>query len=209
MYKRHRQNHDFQISYFLVGGCHTPDAAWALLSDLEEDREQAIKKHDTNQLRKKANRMRIEERLAKATSDADALDAKADLEDLLNAEPLSEACYQAAKDELAYIRMCKEKIAPLRKYAHLSDHAAAEAAQREEWKLELMYRAQNYLGTSGSIPHDHFAAMRKHPDFSNEILPEIEKMRKLMSASSSRLEFLGHYTAPPKFALPEPPKALE
>ena len=36
--KNHRQNHDFQILYFLIGSCHTPDAAYALCQELREER---------------------------------------------------------------------------------------------------------------------------------------------------------------------------
>ena len=36
--KNHKQNTNFQIVYFLVGSCHTPDGAYALLCELREER---------------------------------------------------------------------------------------------------------------------------------------------------------------------------
>lgn len=41
-YKTNRQNHDFQIAFFLVGSCQTADAAYGLLHDLRQDREAAL-----------------------------------------------------------------------------------------------------------------------------------------------------------------------
>ena len=48
-------------------------------------------------------------------------------------------------------------------FGHIPDDEAAQACQEEEWKLELMWRAENFLGSQGMIPHDHLATMRMHP----------------------------------------------
>jgi hypothetical protein len=51
---------------------------------------------------------------------------------------------------------------------------ANEATQRGEWLGELKERAENFLLTMGTIPHDHFHTMRCHPDFEQEIVPHIQ-----------------------------------
>lgn len=48
--------------------------------------------------------------------------------------------------------------------------------QREEWRKELEFRAENFLLTSGTIPSDHFATMRLHPDFP-QLLERINQVR--------------------------------
>jgi hypothetical protein len=81
------------------------------------------------------------------------------------------------------------RIQPYRQYAHLPDAEAHEACQREEWRLELEARAQNYLLTAGTIPADHFATMRQHPDFSSHIMPAIHRTKALMNDGGADVLF--------------------
>lgn len=175
--KNHRQNHDFQIAHFLAGKCHTPDAAYALLCDLKEDRETAIAHYHVAQKRTQATELRAK---AKLTSDeaADRLEAEADLDEIENGRLTGKILYDAAVNELNFINKCIEHLQPYRKYSNLSDAEAHEAAQKEEWKFELIERAENYLLCAGTIPHDEFATMRSHPEFKSAILPAIENVRK-------------------------------
>jgi hypothetical protein len=173
--KNHRQNHNFQILYFLVGSCHTPDAAYALLKDLREEREQAIKNYEVSKIKEKAKILRAEKKL-QSEDEAERLDAEAELLEIKNNAEFGEILYQAATDELKFIDDCIGKIDPQRKYKHLSDAEAHEACQQEEWKLELIYRAENYLLTTGTIPADHFDSMRMHPEFQTEIYPAINRI---------------------------------
>jgi hypothetical protein len=180
MYKTHRQNHDFQIAYFLAGACHTPDGAYALLCDLKEDRENAIKNYEVSLIRTQAKKLKIEKELS-SEDPIRELEAQADLLELKNGEEQGKVLVSAARDELAFICHCIELIRPWRKYADLSDSKAHEAAQQEEWKFELMHRAENFLLTTGTIPTDHFATMRQHPDFKTDILPWIDRVKYLMA----------------------------
>lgn len=184
-YKTNRQNHDFQILHFIVKGCHTPDGAYAILTDLEEDRHNAIKTHTASKLREQAKRLAAEEKiggkhlnpltklLRPAKAEADRLEGEADLAEIAAMEETTQRCYDAALDELAFIRLCKEKLEPHRKYAHLPLPRANQAAQPEEWKFELMKRAENYLLSGNGIPADHFGTMRMHPEFETAIRPHI------------------------------------
>ncbi|MGE5086828.1 MAG: hypothetical protein ACM3MG_11045 [Bacillota bacterium] len=178
-YKTNRLNHDFQITYFLAGSCHTPDGAYALLCDLKEDRKNALKTFEAHRLREQAKRQRAEARLKDADENTQ-LEAKADL---LEMEALAESQrknYEGAVAELQTIENCMQALMPHRRFKHLPDAQAHEAAQYDEWKFELIHRATNSLLTTGTIPTDQFATMRLHPAFQAEIWPEICKVRNLL-----------------------------
>lgn len=181
MYKTHRQNHDFQIAYFLAGACHTPDGAYASLCDQREDRIMALNVNKAGKIRTQAKRLRAEARL-KSEDPAEVLEAQADLFEIDSGLELETALVKAAEDELAFIEKCMAKLEPLRKYSHLTLPEAHEAAQHDEWKLELIHRAENYMLTAGTIPADHFATMRMHPAFKAEIYPAIQNIRATMQA---------------------------
>jgi len=182
MYKIHRNNHDFQIAYFLAGSCHTPDGAYALLQGLKEDREAAIKNYAVQELKNKAKIIRAE-KLLKGTED-EKLDGQADLLEIENNKASGQILFDAAKDEFDFIVKCIGIVQEHRQYKHLPDAEAYEAAQKEEWKFELMKRAENAILTTGGIPTDHYDTMRMHPEFITEILPKIEKVYKLLETNS-------------------------
>lgn len=175
-----RRNHNFQIEHFIAGSCHTPDAAYSILCDLREDRKDALSQVEVSVLRNKAKIMRAQ-KIIETGDEIEKLEAQAEILEIQGFEETVQKNVAAAKAELAYIDECIAKVQPFRKYAHLPDPEAHEAIQREEWALEFEYRAVNYLLTAGTIPHDHFASMRQHPDFHTYILPSIDKAKFLMS----------------------------
>lgn len=177
--KNHRQNHNFQIAHFLVGSCHTYDAAYALLQDLREERVLAIENYEVSKNREEAKRIRAK-RLMSSPDAADRLEGMANSQEIENNAKHGEVLYQAALEELNFIDKCIEKIQPHRKYRHLSDADACQAMQQEEWRLELIHRAENYILTMGTVPADHFVTMRMHPEFVTSILPAINEMRQKM-----------------------------
>lgn len=120
-------------------------------------------------------------RKMKSEDEVERLEGEADLVEIEANRELAEINLAAAKAELSFIEQCIERVQPHRKFAHLPDPEAHEACQREEWRLELEYRAVNFLVTAGTIPSDHFATMRQHPDFEVSILPTIHRTRALMS----------------------------
>jgi hypothetical protein len=181
-YKTNRLNHDFQIAYFLAGSCHTPDAAWSLLCDLREDRELALKTNAAMELRTKAKRIRAQ-RLVDSGDEAERCEGAADLLEIEALAEVDARNVEAAQRELKTILDCMAALEPLRKYRHLKDYEAHEAAQAEEWKLHLLFTAQNYMLTTGSIPTDHFSTMRMHPQFQTVILPRIEEFNKQIKAA--------------------------
>lgn len=182
--KNNRNNHDFQILHFLVGACRTPDGAYALLCDLRDDRADALKQVSAASLRERAKIIRAG-RLTASEDEAERLEGEADLVEIQgHAETLAKNI-AAAKAELAFIESCITYLQPLRRFAHLPDAEAHEACQREEWRLELVARAENFLLTAGTIPADHLATMRQHPDFNTSIFPAIENIRILMASGQT------------------------
>jgi hypothetical protein len=184
--KNNRINHDFQIAYFLAGACHTADAAYSLLSDLKEDRELALAQTESEGLRAKAKLVRAQHKIA-SDSEADRLEGEADILEHKNNQKFLEKNILAAKEELEFINLMIERINPLRRYSHLPDHKAHEAAQREEWRLELISRAETFLLTTGTIPSDQFTVMQQHPDFEDSIWPSIVSARRLLSNQDDSL----------------------
>ena len=197
--KYNRQNSNFQIAYFIAGSCNTPDAAYFALKNLQQERQRAVDGIPIAFLKFKAQRLRLEQKLTQGDA-ADQLDAEAELMALdieeQNYRPLSES----ALAELQYITECIESVTPHRKYGHLPDIDAAEAMQAEEWGLELKRRAENYLLTSGTIPHDHFNTMRMHPQFQSLLLPHIEQVHRALANPEGASRLIANQK--PKYNLP-------
>ncbi len=190
-YKTNRLNHDFQIAYFIAGSCQTADAAYSILTDLREDRSNALKSFEAYRKRDQAKVLRAQAKINSAASkvcvtqderdinEADRLEAEAEIDELKAMVETTQNNYDAALSELNFIQACIEKLAPHRRFAHLSDAEAHEAAQFDEWKLQLVHTSQNMILSGGSIPHDHWATMRMHPAFETEILPAVNKFAEL------------------------------
>ena len=187
--KNNRQNHDFQIAYFLAGSCHTPDAAYALLQDQRDDRDVAIKNVEASQLRSEAKKVKARA-MIKSSDLATQLEGKADIAEIEAFSILEKKNIAAAKAELAFIDKCITAIHPHRKFRHLPDPEAHEACQQEEWKLELINRAENFMLTTGSIPPDEFNHMRMHPEFKTVIAPAIQSISKLISQEGGKDQLL-------------------
>lgn len=176
-YKTNRVNHDFQLAYFIAGSCQTPDAAWSLLCDLRDDRMDALNHAKAGALKEKAKYIRASANL-QSDDECTRLEAEATILEIDASRATTQKNIDAAEAELAMILKLQSKLEPLRKYAHLPDAQAHEVAQSEEWKLTLIRRAENFMLTQGSIPHDHFDTMRMHPDFRTEIFPAITALEK-------------------------------
>jgi hypothetical protein len=177
--KNNRVNTDFQIVHFLVGSCHTPDAAYALLCDLREDRENALNQVKASELRQRAKILRAQAKIA-SVCEAEQLEGEADLAEIEGFRASTERNVAAAQAELATIDKCISIVQPMRRYAHLPDPEAHQAAQSEEWMHELITRATDALTTTGTIPTDQFATMRMHPAFKSHILPALTHVRELV-----------------------------
>lgn len=188
------QNSNFQIKHFIVGSCHTADEAYRKLKQQWEDRDLAVRNVEASQLRQQAKMARCQDVFDNPdSSEADILEAQADLAEMKVFEDQGRGVLEAAIRERDYIASLMEELQPYRKYAHLPDHEAFQLSQEEEWKEELKWRAENFLGSQGFIPHDHLATMRMHPAWDRELLPHVEG---LIEANRHGHAFLTHHAPP-------------
>lgn len=189
--KRHKNNTNFQIAYFVAGSCHTADSAYFLLKDLRDERQTAIDAYDVATLRTKAEEIKAK-RLFESDDITDKLEGEARLLEIENARKTSRILHLAALDELEFIDKAIKVIEPQRIYKDKPDLEAAELAQYEEWKLELIRRAENeMICNQGRISTDQFATMRLHPAFKSEILPRIMEVQELLSSPDGVKELQG------------------
>lgn len=114
-------------------------------------------------------------------AEANMLDAEADKLEVEADIPTWEMNLTAAKQELKDIEDLMLEIKPMCKYADLPILEMSEASQEDEWLGELKQRAENFLMTAQTIPHDHFQTMRMHPKFKQELIPHIQAIQDKMS----------------------------
>jgi hypothetical protein len=187
--KYNRNNTNFQIAHFIAGNHHTADAAYFALRNLELERQRAVDSIPIAEIKWRAARLKLENKL-QSKLEYERIEAEAELQDLELEIKYYQPLADSARAELAFIQDCIERVQPLRKYSHLPDIEAAEMCQAEEWGLELQRRAENYLLTSGTIPHDHFNTMRLHPAFETQLLPHIEKIHTTLQLPNGAAEVL-------------------
>ena len=179
--KPHRNNSDFQLRHFLAGSCHTADGAWMLLYGQKIDVEVKIKHGVAQNLRRIAAIMDAQATIDSVdSSPSEKMIAEAAIIEQTSGDDAWELNQTAAKNELATINALMMELEPLRKFAHLPVLEANEAAQQGEWLGELKERAENFLITQGTIPHDQLHTMRCHPDFKSDIVPLIELINDKM-----------------------------
>jgi len=193
----HWKNSSFQVVAFIVGKCHTADEAKRKLLLLREERKQALDASKASGLRRQAQLLRAKKQLETAPDEADRLEAEATIYEIESSAEHVSACVDEAVREVEFIDSVLKTIEPYVKYAGMDEHEAFQAIQREEWCLELIQRAQNYLYTTGTIPTDHFATMRAHPDFMGLIRPIVGAMHEALLAKD--INKLASYTVTPKF----------
>jgi hypothetical protein len=187
--KRNRHNTDFQIAYFIAGSCFTADAAYFALLNQRDERQRALTAGQASDLRRQARRIEIDRALLSEDS-VEQLRATADDIEWHAEQAQMVELQRACEDELAFIDLCIERVKPLRQYAHLPDNQAVEQCQREEFAKEFQYRIENYMMTSGSIPHNELSSMRQHPDFQTQILPHIQQVQLALSKPNGAENFL-------------------
>lgn len=182
--KPHRQNSGFQLRHFLVGSCSTPDGAYVLMYGQMIDMQGKLK-HAESQLKRRGARLAKCEHII-STGDPEykhyeVLDAEADKLEIEADIPTWEMNRTAAQQELADIEKLMLELRPKCKYADNDILTMSELAQQDEWLGELKQRAENFLMTQGTIPHDHFQTMRMHPEFKTQLVPHIQDMHRQLS----------------------------
>ena len=177
----HWRNSNFQIAYFIAGKCHTADHAYKMLCELREERVTALNANKGAGLRRQALLRKRDSFFCKL-----APWIRLEIEAKLHEAELNKDIYPAmqaqCEREIEFIEKCIGIVQPLRKYKEVPDHEAHQACQREEWRLELMDRAENFLMSGGIIPADHLDTMRAHPDWEKIIHPYIGRIQHMARA---------------------------
>lgn len=150
----HWRNSNFQYAYFIFGACHTAIEAHRKCLEAIEDREVALCEAS------KAPPIQ--------SGDASGRQARANIEQ--------------ARSEIKFLNQCRAKLEEhIGRVPTMDDY---QSNQREEWRLELEFRAENFLLTAGTVPTDQFATMRLHPDFPR-ILQKINQVRTMIQSGKA------------------------
>lgn len=172
----HWRNSKFQVVYFILGKTHTADEAYRVLCELREEREIALNNVIAADLRTQAKifaAQQIIDNRSLGYNEADVLNARADIAEVKAYQKNGQSCIDEAQREVEFLDDLIARVQPHRQYANLPDHESHQMAQREQWRYELISRAEVFVATQGTIPADHYASMRLHPDFETEIAPRI------------------------------------
>ena len=188
--KPHRTNSNFQLQYFIANSCKTVDGAWSILYGQKIDIENKIQISELQQEKKRIKKLKLEKAISETTDELDKLELQADLKELNIGEETFLLNLKAAKNELDFIKNLMDDLEPRRLYSHLPLLEANEAMQRAEWLEELKCRAENFLITQGTIPHDHLQTMRCHPDFYENIVPFIKNVTAKLTQESGAFNIL-------------------
>jgi len=172
----HWRNSSFQKLFFIAGKAHTPDEAYRLLCELKEDRAIPIAEFEAAAKRQQAKRIRAETLIKMSVDEAEKLDAEADLIEMKAHEAQSQACYDEAVRELAFIDNLILEIQPFRKYSSLPDYEAHQACQADEWEARLKFQIENQIATRGGIDSELLGVVRLHPKC-DELLLAMNQMR--------------------------------
>jgi hypothetical protein len=176
----HWRNSRFQVLYFLVGKTHTPDEAYRVLCELREERQLALNNAQVADKRAQAKLVEakriVSSTLMRMFSKGKVLKAEADILEIELMKSHGQDCIDEAERELDFLTMLIKRVRPHCKHKDLPDHEAHQLAQQEEWKYELLTRAENFIGAQGYIPADHFATMRLHPEWESEIAPYVTNL---------------------------------
>lgn len=187
--KPHRQNSGFQLRHFLVGSCTTPDGAYVLMYGQLIDMQSKLSHAESQLKRRQAKLAKCEHIIANTEGtykDFEVLDAEADKLEVEADIPTWDMNRTAAQQELADIEKLMLELKPMCKYADHDILTMSELSQQDEWLGELKQRAENFLLTQGTIPHDHFQTMRMHPEFKTALVPHIQGVHNQISRVGAR-----------------------
>lgn len=185
----HRSNSDFQLRHFVANSCHTADAAWCIMYEQRLDMRQKIVVTKAQIIRRQAERIKIDQKL-NSDDPYERMLGEADLFEWENLQGGLELALKGAESELATIEEIMAELEPKRKYGHLPVLEAASLSQRDEWLEEFKHRCENYLISIGTIPEDQLAAMRKHPDFKEQIVPYVQQLAHRITEGQDKLQIL-------------------
>jgi len=177
---RHSQ---YEYLFEIAGRCHTSDEAYRVLTTYLEERLSSAEGAETLISRLTA---RVVGTKKEVEDDDDANEERIALQEAeKELEETNERLAQMRR-EVAFLERVLLVLQPFRRYAHLPDHEAAEACQREERALDLIFGAENYLHAGNTVPAQHWAEMRRHPDYDRVIFPHVTHLLSARAAGPLR-----------------------
>lgn len=171
----HWKNSDFQILYFIVGKCFTPDEAYRQLLQLKEDRLLAVTEYDAFKIETEAKLEHL--KTSKVSDPYEEAKVKAEIIRTTSALKHSENCYKAAIHEIEFIETLISKVNSVRKFKDLPDEEAFQLSQLEEWEYSLIHKAKLSLLSTGSIDPELLGTMMSHPNWKISIQPALDVIR--------------------------------
>jgi hypothetical protein len=184
-----RTNTDFQLEFFIEGSAHTPDGKWALLWMQWNVLQQKVRAIPAYHIKREAMALKLQWEIENKEHPWERMQATAELLELEIGNEHWQISEEAWTNETDFVKARMDKVEPDCLYRDLPFLQRCEAAQRDEWLYELCYKAENYIISTGVIPHDYLDAMRMHPDFRLKILPHINNLCTL------RTNYGGHPAA--------------
>lgn len=175
----HWRNSQFQTIYFIIGKCHTADEAYRVVAQQLEEREQAVDLARISEEEFKIRRMKAEEQL-KSTNKITIYEGEVEMKKIDMDYKYFKLNFDEAVREVDFLRECKNKLEPFRRYRDYPEHIANQLIQQEEWKHELILRAKEFILTRGTIPEDHLRTFTLHPEFKTAILPIMDETVKAL-----------------------------
>jgi hypothetical protein len=169
----HWRNSQFQTIYFIIGKCHTADEAYRVVLQQIEEREQAVDMAKLTNDEFKLRRMKAEEQV-KSDNKITKYEGEIEMKKIDVDYKYFKNNFDEAERELEFLKECKTKLEPFRKYRDMPLHIANQLIQQEEWKHELILRGKEFILTRGTIPEDHLRTLMLHPEFKTDILPAMD-----------------------------------
>lgn len=178
------KNSHFQNRHFLAGKAHTVWERYRLIKQQLEDRQTALDASRAGELRLLAKIKKLTH-LQTCGHEWEALEAQADLVETEAHLGQAQRCVEAAQDEVRFLNQLIDEMRPHLEATRVegySDQQMFQATQQEEWKRELIARAENYhIARILGIPADQVETMRLHPEFETTIAPMIQAMHQPQS----------------------------
>ncbi len=179
-FKSYRTNTNFDILHFVGKDAYTPDGKYVLYvaqrNVLKENYTRFLIAQKRKQARIQDLKRTVEQGSYAVGTTGRAFDASLEIEELEASDENDRLNLEGGRAEIEFYDKIIAQLEPMCKYIHLGLIAQQEAVQEEEWLLEFVERARNYIQSVGHVPADQLSAMKAHPRFKESILPEIKML---------------------------------
>lgn len=185
----HWRNSQFQTIHFIIAKCHTPDEAYRIVLQQLEEREHSFETGIISQDEFKLRRIKAEN-LIKSDDIIVKYEGEIEMKKIDMDYKYFKLNFDECEREVQFLKECKNKLQPFRKYADYPEHIANQLIQQEEWKHELILRAKEFIILRGTIPEDQLRTLSLHPEFKTVILPIMEDTLKCLKEGKNVMDLI-------------------